>query len=92
MEKSVDYKKLYDTFREISRMVHSPNRLEEVMNLVVWKSTELLNASGALLRLHDPETDQFTVAAAYGSAEPLLSKEPVPKEEIRRATEDHQKI
>ncbi|HMA66492.1 MAG TPA: ATP-binding protein [Desulfosalsimonadaceae bacterium] len=92
MEKSVDYKNLYDTFREISRMVHSPNRLEEVMNLVVWKSTELLNASGALLRLHDPETDQFTATAAYGSAETLLSKEPVPKEEIRRATEDHQKI
>lgn len=92
MKKSVDYKQLYDAFREISRMVHSPNRLEEVMNLVVWKSTELLNASGALLRLHDPETDCFNVAAAYGSAEPLLNKEPVPMEEIRRATEDHQKI
>jgi hypothetical protein len=45
----------YNTFREISKAVHSSTDLKEVLDPAVCKATEALGAKGAILRIlmHD---------------------------------------
>jgi signal transduction histidine kinase len=80
--RKTDYKAFYHAFRDISKLVHSGKTLREVLQRVVWKSTEVFNAKGALLRILNPESNQFEVAAAYGLGELYLSKGPVTTEKI----------
>jgi two-component system, NtrC family, sensor kinase len=75
----------YRVFRDISTLVHSSTSLKEVLDLVVWKSTEMMNAKGALLRMHNEETNQFDVAAACGLGENYLNKGPVTSEKVMTA-------
>jgi signal transduction histidine kinase len=82
MIKSLDFEILYTIFRDISTLVHSSTSLKEVLDLVVMKSTEVLKAKGALLRICNPETSQFEVMAAYGLGTQYLSKGPVSSEKI----------
>jgi signal transduction histidine kinase len=82
MTRPTDYKLFYHTFQEISRLIHSGRTLREVMQRVVSKCTEVLNARGALLRIHNPQKGQFEVAAAYGVGENYLTKGPVPAQSI----------
>jgi len=72
----------YRVFRDISTLVHTSTSLKEVLDRVVWKTTELLNAKGALLRIRNLETQQFDVAAAYGLGERYLNKGPVTSEKL----------
>lgn len=72
----------YRVFRDISTLVHSSTSLKEVLDLVVTKSAAILNAKGALLRMRNPETNEFDVAAAYGLGEKYLNKGPVTGEKI----------
>lgn len=76
------YREYYQVFRDISRSVHSSSSLREVLDLAVVKSTEVLNAMGALLRLHNEEKGEFDVAAAYGMGGQYLSKGPVSAEKV----------
>ncbi|TKB23891.1 GAF domain-containing protein [Desulfopila sp. IMCC35006] len=82
MDMSTDYRKYFQAFRDIIRTMHAHDHLNEVLDLVVQKISEVLNAKGALLRLLNQETDQFEVAAAYGIGENYLSKGPVSKKKI----------
>jgi len=50
------FEKYYDVFREISRIVHASIEVEEVLELVVWKSAEMLGAEGAFLRIINMKT------------------------------------
>jgi two-component system NtrC family sensor kinase len=72
----------YNTFREISNLVHSSTNVGEVLELVVWKVTEALNAKGALLRILNLRTKEFELSAAYGLSETYLSKGPVTQQSI----------
>ncbi len=72
----------YRTFWEISTQLHSSTKTREVMQLAVVRATELLNAKGALLRLWDPETQEFKVAAACGLGKKYLGKRPVPGQAV----------
>lgn len=63
-------------FRDIISVVHSSTRLEEVMDLVVWKVTEIIKAKGAILRLLNIETDELETSAAYGIGKNYLQKGP----------------
>ena len=72
----------YRVFRDISTLVHTGKNLKEVLDRVVWKASELLNAKGALLRIRNLETQQFDVVAAHGMGEKYLSKGPVTSEKI----------
>jgi two-component system NtrC family sensor kinase len=74
----------YNTFREISKIAHSSMEMDEVLELVVWKATEILNAKGALLRILDLDTDQLELYAAYGLSETYLSKGPITQKELIR--------
>jgi len=63
-------------------VVHSSTDVDEVLELVVWKSSEMLGAKGAVLRILNLETHQLELGAAYGLGERYLSKGAVSKENI----------
>ncbi len=77
MNSSMDFKTYYAIFRDISKVVHSSTDLTEVMELVVWKSTKVLGAKGAILRILNLATDKLELFAAYGLSEKYLAKGPV---------------
>ncbi len=62
--------------------MQSSTSLKEVLNVVVCKTAEVLNAKGALLRILNPETQQFDVGAVCGMDEHYLSKGPVTTEKL----------
>ena len=72
----------YQVFRDISKAVHSSTSVNEVMDLAVEKSTKVINAKGAILRIFNLETSQLELGASYGVEDRHLSKEPVPKEDL----------
>ncbi len=76
MTPSQTFERFYNGFRDIISVVHSSTRLEEVMDLVVWKVTEIINAKGAILRLLNIETDELETSAAYGIGKNYLQKGP----------------
>jgi len=89
MPHTIDYKGFYLAFRDISRLVHSSTSVQEVIDLAVAKTTAMLNARGALLRIHNRESDYFEVAAACGVAERYLGKGPVSREQLERDLDHH---
>lgn len=54
------------TISEISRALISTLDLDRLLNLIVEKSVNLLNARGAILRLLNPETQTLEIRASYG--------------------------
>ena len=81
-DSEISIETFYRVFRDISTLVHTGKTLTEVLDRVVWKATELLDAKGALLRIRNLETQQFDVAAAHGLGERYLNKGPVTSEKI----------
>ena len=51
---------------EISQALISTLDLDRLLNLIVEKSVNLLNARGAILRLLNPETQTLEIRASYG--------------------------
>lgn len=72
----------YDIFRDLSRAVHSSTDVKKVLDLVVRKSCEAINARGALLRILNLDTSQLELSAAYGLSEKYLSKGHVSSKKI----------
>ena len=72
----------YNTFRDISSLVHSSVDLTEILELVVWKVSEALEAKGAILRILNLETGEFELSAAYGLSEAYLSKGPITQQHL----------
>lgn len=64
----------YNTFREVSKVVHSSTDLKEVLDLVVWKATEALSAKGAILRILNLDSDKLELSAAYNLSAAFLAK------------------
>jgi signal transduction histidine kinase len=81
-DSEISIETFYRVFRDISTLVHTGKSLKEVLNRVVWKAAELLDAKGALLRICNLEKQQFDVAAAHGLGERYLTKGPVTSEKI----------
>jgi len=82
MNPSLNFKTLYDVYRHISSIVHSSTDLEDVLELVVWKSAEVFGAKGAILRTLNVETQELELFASYGLSEKYLSKDPVSRKEM----------
>jgi len=81
-DSEISIETFYRVFRDISTLVHTGKSLKEVLDRVVWKATELLNAKGALLRICNMKTQQFEVAAAHGLGERYVNKGPVTSQKI----------
>ena len=77
MNSTTDHRQLYKAFRDIISVVHSSIHLEDVMDLVAWKATEILGAKGAILRLLNIDTDELEISASYGISAAYLAKGPV---------------
>ncbi len=80
-----DYAKIeifYDVFREVSKLVHSSSSMNEVLEVVVWKANEALQAKGALLRILNLDTEELELSAAYGLSESYLAKGPVSQKKL----------
>ena len=82
MDSSINIETFYRVFRDVSTVVHSSTDVGEVLELVVWKSSEMLDAKGSILRILNLETHQLELGAAYGLGERYLSKGVVSKEKI----------
>jgi signal transduction histidine kinase len=82
MDSSINIAAYYQVFRDISRAVHLSTSLKEVMYLAVEKSTKVINAKGAILRILNLETSQLELGASYGLEDRHLSKEPVPRKDL----------
>ena len=89
LEKFQNY---FYVFRDILRSVYSSTSLQEVLDVVVTKLSEVLNAKGALLRILNKETNQFEVQAACGMGERYLSKGPVTTEKLLSAPSELHKV
>ncbi len=89
---SAKFENYFKTFRDIIHSMQGDLSLQEVLDKVVRKATEALNAKGALLRILDRETDLFEVGAAYGLGERYLSKGPVTTEKILNETFELHKV
>lgn len=92
MNSSAKFENYFYVFRDIIRSMHSSTSLKEVLNVVVTKSAEVLNAKGALLRIFNQETDLFEVRAACGLGERYLSKGPVTTEKILSTSSELHKV
>ena len=76
------FENYFHVFRDIIRAMHSTTSFQEVLQVVVTKSTDVLDAKGALLRILNKESNQFDVRAACGLGELYLSKGPVTTEKL----------
>ncbi|MGB9498981.1 MAG: ATP-binding protein [Dissulfuribacterales bacterium] len=92
MESSDIFKNYFGVFRDIIRVMHAKNNLEEVLNLGVKKTSEVLNARGGLIRLLNKETQQLEVRAAWGMDKRYLSKGPVSSNKLLTWNNDGKKI
>jgi two-component system, NtrC family, sensor kinase len=82
MERADRIEIFYNAFREMSKIMHASTEVEEVLELAVWKASEILEARGALLRLLNLETQELELSAAYGLSDEYLSKGPVTRSNI----------
>ncbi len=86
------FKNYFEVFRDILRAVHSSTSVNEVLDVVVKKITEVLNARGAFLRILNKETNQFEVGAGYGMGERYMHKGPVTTEKLLPDPSDLHKV
>ena len=78
----VSFRTLYNIFREISTVVHSSISVDEVIELVVWRTAQVLGAKGAVFRSLNRETKNLELFASYGLGKKYLSKAPVSNPKI----------
>jgi two-component system, NtrC family, sensor kinase len=77
MQNTVRAETYYEVFEEIVAVVHSSINVREVLDIIVWKVSEILQAKGAILRILNLEKNELELGAAYGLNEQYLSKGPV---------------
>ena len=67
MDHEISFERFYRVLRDISASLHSDTMVKDVLDTVVRKSAEALNAKGAVIRILNLETHQLELFAAYGS-------------------------
>ncbi|MFZ0931916.1 MAG: ATP-binding protein [Syntrophobacteraceae bacterium] len=77
MQKIVRAETFYKVFEEIVAVVHSSTNMREVLDIIVWKVSEILQAKGAILRILNVHKNELEIGASYGLSEQYLSKGPV---------------
>ena len=80
MGHGIDFESFYSVLRDISASLHSGSSVRDVLETVVRRSAEALNAKGAILRILNLKTHQMELVAAYGLSNQYLCKGPVPIE------------
>lgn len=81
MDHEINLERIYSVLRDITASLHPETTVKKVLNTVVQKSAEALNAKGAVIHLLKLETNELTSIAAYGVVP--SSKEITPADLIR---------
>lgn len=68
-------------FEEVTKVVSSTLRLNEVLDLIVRKLPEVMNLKAATIRLLDNTGKKLNLVAAHGLSEEYLGRGPVDREE-----------
>ncbi len=92
MKSEAKFENYFQVFRDILRAVHSSTSVEEVLDVVVKKTSEILNAKGTFMRILNQETNQFEVGAAFGMGKHYLNKGPVSTEKLLPDPSDLHKV
>jgi len=82
MDRRLDFDTFYNILRDISASLHSGAHVKDVLEILVMKSAEMLNAKGALIRILNSKTIHLDLGAAYGLSDQYLSKGPAFREEV----------
>jgi signal transduction histidine kinase len=82
MDKRIDFETLYNILRDISSSLHSGTHVKDVLDILVMKSAQMLNARGALIRILNPKTKHLDLGASYGLSDQYLSKGPAFRKEF----------
>jgi signal transduction histidine kinase len=92
MTSATKFESYFLVLRDVIRAMHSITSLQEVLDIVVTKTTGALEAKGALLRILNKETNQFEVRAACGLGERYLTKGPVSTETLLSTLSELDKV
>jgi signal transduction histidine kinase len=82
MDKRIDFDTLYNILRDISTSLHSGTHVKDVLDTLIMKSAQMLNARGALIRILNPKTKHLDLGASYGLSDQYLSKGPAFRKEF----------
>lgn len=82
MDHRIEFETLYRTLREISTSFLSSANVRGVLDNLAIKSTKILNARGAIVRILNSETHRLDLRASYGVSNRYLSKGAAIREEI----------
>jgi len=77
MSPGIDFDGFYHVLREVSESLHSGSHVKDVLDTLVRKSAEMLNAKGALIRILNSKTQELDLFAAYGLSDQYRSKGPI---------------
>ncbi len=91
------FKNYFGVFRDIisemhSGEMHSSESLENVLNLGVKKTVEILQAKGAVVRLFDPSTMQLETRAVWRTDKSYFCNGPGTSERLRQLNSGVEKI
>lgn len=92
MDRFIDIEAFYQIFRDISTSVHSCSDVQAVLDLVVQKATQVVNAKGAVLRILSPDGGRLELSAAHGLSEQYLTKGVVSSAKVITELCRHNKI
>lgn len=82
MDHRIEFETLYNILRDISTSLHSGTHVKDVLEILVMKSAEMLNAKGALIRILNSNTSHLDLGAAFGLSDQYLSKGPAFRKEF----------
>ena len=85
------YKNYFSVFRDIISEMHSHKDLEDVLNLGVRKTAEVLRAQGAVVRLFDQSSQLFKMRAAWGMDKCYFSNGPETSKRLQRLINENEK-
>ncbi len=85
MDHEISFEHFFRVLRDISASLRSATMVKDVLDTVVRKSAEALNAKGAFLRILNLETHELELCASFGLGglgQRFLSRGPVSKEHL----------
>jgi len=82
MDRKIKFETLYATLREISKSLLSSANVRGVLDMLVIKTAQTLDARGAVVRILNLENRRLDLWAAYGVSDRSLSKMATFRQEI----------
>jgi len=82
MRNRIDFESFYRVLSDINASLHFYSEVKHVLDTLVRKSAEALQAKGALIRIFNIKTHQLELSAAYGLSHQFLSRGPALSERI----------